>query len=139
MVGRGFINIHPTGTLRRGGGRTDIHRESNENNDHAALPQRRNGRLCNFGQSSSAAHAITLASPANVPVERCNLTLRFDIFKKDTGDSFLWVEAVKDIGDAQTRLISLTSGSPADYRLFDQSLQQFVNPFAQAANQIFSQ
>jgi hypothetical protein len=61
------------------------------------------------------------------------MTLQFDIFEKDKGDSFLWVEAVKDICEAQTRLISLTSGAPADYRLFDQSLQQFVNPFDEAA------
>jgi hypothetical protein len=61
------------------------------------------------------------------------LTLQFDIFKKDIGDSFLWVEAVKNMSEAQKRMTSLTSSAPADYRLFDQSLQQFVNPFNEAA------
>lgn len=59
--------------------------------------------------------------------------LQFDIFKKDRGDSFLWVEAVKNMSEAQKRLISLNSSAPADYRLFDQSLQEFVNPFNDAA------
>jgi hypothetical protein len=30
-------------------------------------------------------------------------------------------------------MISLTSSAPADYRLFDQSLQEFINPFNEAA------
>jgi hypothetical protein len=61
------------------------------------------------------------------------MILQFDIFKKDASDSFLWVEAVKDKSEAQMRLCSLNSSAPADYRLFDQSLQEFINPFNEAA------
>jgi hypothetical protein len=61
------------------------------------------------------------------------MTFQFDIFKKDEADSFLWVEAVKDRREAQKRLSTLSSSAPADYRLFDQSLQEFINPFDEAA------
>jgi hypothetical protein len=53
------------------------------------------------------------------------MPMKFDIFKK-TGNSAVWIEEVEDISQARKRLASLVSSAPAEYRVFDQSLQQFV-------------
>ena len=43
---------------------------------------------------------------------------KYDIFKK-TDNSVIWVEAVDDIVAAKKRLISLSSTTPGEYKLWD--------------------
>ena len=56
------------------------------------------------------------------------MAAKYDIFKKTSDNSGLWIEEVEDISRARKRLVALTSTSPAEYRLFDQSREQFVDP-----------
>jgi hypothetical protein len=54
------------------------------------------------------------------------MTAKYDIFKKTPDNSVIWVEEADDIIQARKRMVSLAASAPAEYRLFDQSLQQFV-------------
>ena len=57
---------------------------------------------------------------------------KYDIFKK-TDNSSVWVEAVEDIVAAKKRLISLRTTAPGEYKLWDSSRQEFVNPMDECA------
>jgi len=57
---------------------------------------------------------------------------KYDIFKK-TDNSVVWVEAVEDIVAAKKRLISLSSATPGEYKLWDSLRQEFVNPLDECA------
>jgi hypothetical protein len=57
---------------------------------------------------------------------------QYDIFRK-TDDSVVWVEAAEDIVAAKKRLISLSSTTPGEYKLWDSSRQEFVNPMDECA------
>jgi hypothetical protein len=54
------------------------------------------------------------------------MTARYDIFRKATDESFIWIETVEDISEAKKRLITLASTVPGDYRLWDPSRQMFI-------------
>jgi hypothetical protein len=54
------------------------------------------------------------------------MAARYDIFKKAADESFIWIETVEDISEAKTRLITLASTVPGDYRLWDPSRQMFI-------------
>ena len=45
----------------------------------------------------------------------------------------LWVEAVEDIVAAKKRLISLSSTTTGEYKLWDSSRQEFINPMDECA------
>jgi hypothetical protein len=51
---------------------------------------------------------------------------RYDIFKKDSDESLIWIETVEDISHARKRLITLASTSPGEYCLWDPSRQMFI-------------
>jgi hypothetical protein len=57
---------------------------------------------------------------------------KYDIFKK-TDNSAVWVEAVEDIVAAKKRLISLSTTAPGQYKLWDSSRQEFINPMDECA------
>ena len=57
---------------------------------------------------------------------------KYDIFKK-TDNSVVWVEAVEDIVAAKKRLISLGSTTPGEYKLWDSSRQEFIDPMDECA------
>ena len=57
---------------------------------------------------------------------------KYDIFKK-TDISAFWVEAVEDIVAAKKRLISLSTTTPGEYKLWDSSRQEFINPMDECA------
>jgi hypothetical protein len=61
------------------------------------------------------------------------MTSKYDIFKKTPDNSVVWVEEADDISQARKRLITLASVAPAEYRLFDQSRLQFVEPLDDCA------
>jgi hypothetical protein len=61
------------------------------------------------------------------------VTAKYDIFKKTPQNDFVWVEAVEDIVAAKKRLISLTSASQTEYRLWDSAEQKFINPLEDCA------
>ena len=60
------------------------------------------------------------------------MNLKYDIFKK-TDNSAVWVEAAEDIVAARKRLISLSSTTPGEYKLWDSSRQEFINPMDECA------
>jgi len=53
---------------------------------------------------------------------------KYDIFKRTSENMVIWVEEVEDISHARRRLVSLAASAPAEYRLFSQSLERFVEP-----------
>ena len=61
------------------------------------------------------------------------MTVKYDIFKKTPDNSVVWVEEADDISQARKRLLVLASSVPAEYRLFDQSRLQFVEPLDDCA------
>jgi len=58
---------------------------------------------------------------------------QYDIFRKRFDGSCEWVEAAEDIHQAKKRLISLASAEPANYLIWDSSLQRFIRPFEECA------
>jgi hypothetical protein len=63
---------------------------------------------------------------------KVSMTPKYDIFKK-TDNSVVWVEAVEDIVAAKKRLISLSSTTTGEYKLWDSSRQEFINPMDECA------
>jgi hypothetical protein len=61
-----------------------------------------------------------------------SMNCKYDIFKK-TDDAVVWLEAVEDIVTAKKRLISLSSTTPGEYKLWDSSRQEFINPMDECA------
>jgi hypothetical protein len=61
-----------------------------------------------------------------------SMNLKYDIFK-EIDNSVVWVEAVEDIVAAKKRLINLSSTAPGDYKLWDSSRQEFINPMDECA------
>jgi hypothetical protein len=57
---------------------------------------------------------------------------KYDIFKK-TDNAVVWLEAVEDIVTAKKRLISLSSTTPGEYKLWDSLRQEFINPMDESA------
>lgn len=58
---------------------------------------------------------------------------KYDIFKTAPDRSVIWVEEAEDISQARKRLVALASTAPAEYRLFDQTREQFVEPMDDCA------
>jgi hypothetical protein len=49
-----------------------------------------------------------------------------DIFKEDLGGNPVWVDAVRDLENAQRRVRQLTSSVPGEYFVFDQRTSKIV-------------
>jgi hypothetical protein len=60
------------------------------------------------------------------------MNLKYDIFRK-ADNSVVWVEAVEDIVAAKKHLITLSSTTPCEYKLWDSSRQEFINPVDECA------
>jgi len=56
------------------------------------------------------------------------MTSNYEIFKLRSDGSFVRIESVKNIDQAQTDLQKLVSAVPGDYRLWDSSAHKFVEP-----------
>jgi hypothetical protein len=50
----------------------------------------------------------------------------FDILKRHSDGSFIWMEAANDLAAARARLVELSGRTPGDYFVFDQKSQQIV-------------
>lgn len=50
----------------------------------------------------------------------------FDLFKKDGEESFVWLEAARDLSAAKTRLRELSCRTPGEYLLFDHGSAEIV-------------
>ncbi|MCU1240712.1 MAG: hypothetical protein JWO71_1438 [Candidatus Acidoferrum typicum] len=68
------------------------------------------------------------------------LSQSYDIFKRDTGGE-VWVEAVRDLETAKSRLIELAAEAPGQYVIFSQRSGRMVSsgtvvasPAARATN-----
>jgi hypothetical protein len=68
----------------------------------------------------------------DVVVVGVSMNLKYDILKK-IDNSGVWVEAAEDIVAAKKRLISLGSTTPGEYKLWDSSRQEFINPMDECA------
>jgi hypothetical protein len=66
------------------------------------------------------------------PLVEVFMNPKYDIFKK-TDNLVVWVEAAEDIVAAKKRLISLSSTTPGEYKLWDSSRQEFINPMDECA------
>jgi hypothetical protein len=53
------------------------------------------------------------------------LTQSYDIFRRDT-DGEVWVEAVRDLETAKSRIIELSAGTPGQYVVFNQRSGRMV-------------
>jgi hypothetical protein len=56
------------------------------------------------------------------------MNLSYEIFKQRSDGSFVRIEAVKDIDQAQRDLKNLVSTAPGNYRLWDSSGHRFIDP-----------
>jgi len=54
------------------------------------------------------------------------LSTPFDILKRQKDGSYIWVEAVRDLQKAQTRMQQLCAAVPGEYFVFDQKVQKVV-------------
>jgi hypothetical protein len=84
------------------------------------------------GLDSAGSISLVSSVSAHLFVVEVSMNPKFDIFKK-TGNSVVWVEAAEDIVAAKKRLISLNSTTPGDYKLWDSSRQEFINPMDDCA------
>jgi hypothetical protein len=50
----------------------------------------------------------------------------YDILRRHTDGSFIWLEASEELGRAKERLQKLYAAAPGDYFVFDQKSQQIV-------------
>ena len=89
-------------------------------------------RRCIAGLDTAGGTHLSSASPQISQWSRCPMSPKYDIFKK-TNNSVVWVEAVEDIVAAKKRLISLSSTTPGEYKLWDSSRQEFINPMDECA------
>jgi hypothetical protein len=55
------------------------------------------------------------------------MTSNYEIFKLRSDGSFVRIESVKNIDQAQTDLQKLVSAVPGDHRLWDSSAHKFVD------------
>jgi hypothetical protein len=53
-----------------------------------------------------------------------------DILKRQKDGSFVWIEAVSEIGVAEKRISDLVSSEAGEYFVFDQRTQQIVAKIA---------
>jgi hypothetical protein len=51
----------------------------------------------------------------------------YDIFKKDSTGSPIWIEAVQGLDQVKKRLISLASARPDEYLVFNPATNTFVD------------
>ena len=54
------------------------------------------------------------------------MKISYDILKKSDDGSMLWMEAVENLDQAQTRINDLAQRSPGNYCIFDQTSQRMV-------------
>jgi hypothetical protein len=59
----------------------------------------------------------------------------FDILKRQSDGSFIWLEAASNLPAAKNRLEQLCRAVPGDYFVFDQKTQQMVAHFGLSTNQ----
>ena len=62
---------------------------------------------------------------------------RCDIFKKETNDSLVWVEAVNDVKTARKRIAELYKANRGDYRIFDYHTQTLNRPGSPSKPAVF--
>ncbi len=57
----------------------------------------------------------------------------YDIFRKTSDKNATWVESVAGLSQAKKRMMKLASTTPGAYLLYDPSLGEFIEPFADSA------
>jgi hypothetical protein len=55
------------------------------------------------------------------------LAQSFDIFRRDAGGDLVWVEAVRDLETAKSRVIELSATVPGQYSVFSQLSGRMVS------------
>jgi hypothetical protein len=57
----------------------------------------------------------------------------YNIFRKTPDTPLAWVETVVNLDEAKKRLISLASGEPGDYFIWDPDEYKFIEPLPKSA------
>jgi hypothetical protein len=58
-----------------------------------------------------------------------SMTAPFDLFRRDSEGTFVWLEAATDLPTAKIRLRELSASAPGEYLLFDHSRAQIIERF----------
>jgi hypothetical protein len=62
------------------------------------------------------------------------MSSKYELFRKTPETSLTWIEETfEDINDAKKRLISLASGKPGDYLIWDLSRHKFIEELEESA------
>jgi hypothetical protein len=61
------------------------------------------------------------------------MSSKYELFRKTPETSLTWIETFEDINDAKKRLISLASGNPGDYLIWDLSGHRFIEELEESA------
>jgi hypothetical protein len=72
------------------------------------------------------ARSLRRANTLQLKEKEIMLSAPFDILKRHHDGSFIWLEAVRDLPTAQSRLQHLCAREPGEYFVFDQASQQIV-------------
>jgi hypothetical protein len=78
---------------------------------------------------SERASGLALLSLLDLLQGGATMELPFDILKKTDAMNFEWVEVVRDLQTAGTRIQELQARSPGEYVVFSQRTQQIVARF----------
>lgn len=57
----------------------------------------------------------------------------FDIFRRISDKDAVWVEEVQGLWQVKKRLMSLQSTVPGTYLVFDTTVGEFIEPYAESA------
>jgi hypothetical protein len=64
---------------------------------------------------------------------RSSISSKYDIFRKTPETPLTWIETVEGIDDAKKRLISLASGKPGEYFIWDLWGHKFIEELEESA------
>jgi hypothetical protein len=61
------------------------------------------------------------------------MSSKYELFRKTPETSLTWIETFEDVKEAKKRLISIASGKPADYLIWDLSGHKFIEELEESA------
>ena len=61
------------------------------------------------------------------------MQIPFDLLRRDSDGSFLWLEAAADLDKARARLRELASRTPGEYVLFDHTTHETIEKISSQA------
>jgi hypothetical protein len=89
-------------------------------------------RKVNLSFDTSALDSASSTNP-RTPKWRSSMSSKYDIFRKTPETPLTWIETVEDINDAEKRFISLASGMPGEYFVWDLWGHKFIEELEESA------